>query len=205
MEKKPLTDRQKKILGFLKDKLSKEGFAPSIREICKAFKIPSTRGAQLHLEALEEKGYIERKQTARSIKIIDDFASALGANIIKLPLVGSISAGSPILAEENIEDMIPISADFAKNIDDAFLLRVKGDSMIGDGILNGDMVIVKPQPVARDGDIIVGLIGDEATVKRFFMGKGTIRLVPSNKKYRPIVVKENFKVVGKVLGVIRKY
>jgi repressor LexA len=204
MEKKPLTEKQKKVLGYLKDYMEKHGFAPAIREICGKFKFSSTRGAQRHLETLEEKGYIERKATARSIRIIQEATEAI-QNVIRLPLVGHISAGSPILAEENIEDMIPISADFARNIDDAFLLRVKGDSMIGDGILHGDMVIVKPQPTARDGDIIVGLIGDEATVKRFFMGKGQVRLVPSNKKYRPLVIKENFRVIGRVLGVIRKY
>ena len=205
MRKKPLTQRQRDILKFIHEYIQKEGFAPSIRDICKAFKISSSRGAHRHLETLELKGYIERKSTPRSIKVLEDSYSTISTKVVNLPLVGQVAAGKPILASENVEDVIPVAWDVVKNVRDGFLLRVRGDSMIGDGIHDGDMVIVKPQPDAANGEVIVALIEDEATVKRFYKEKNHIRLQPSNIQHDPIIVHRDFRVVGKVMGLLRKY
>jgi len=205
MRKKPLTQRQREILKYIHEYIEREGYAPSIRDICSAFDISSSRGAHRHLEALELKGYIERKSTPRSIKIIQDPYSTISTKVVNLPLLGEITAGRPIFASENIEDIIPIASDVAKNIQDGFLLRVEGDSMIGDGIHDGDVVIVKPQPHAESGEIVVAIIEDGATVKRFYKEENHVKLQPSNVQHEPIIMHKDFKVIGKVMGLLRKY
>ena len=194
-----LTDRQKSIFDYLSGFMEEKGFAPSIREMCREFKIRSTKAIHSHLKTLEEKGYIKRSSNARSIEILGR------KRVVNLPLVGTVAAGRPILAVENIEDTIPVAWDMAKNMRDGFILKVRGDSMIDAGINEGDMIIVKPQPDANNGDIVVAMIDDEATVKKYFRRSDHIVLQPYNSRYAPIKVTKEFRLVGKVQGLIRKY
>ncbi len=199
-----LTKRQRQILNFITKEIEKKGYPPSIREIGKRMGISSLRGVTIHLDALEKKGYIKRNSSARSIKILPpDKETIISVEVIKLPLVGRVAAGEPILAEENIEDWIPVPKTMVKNNRNAFLLKINGDSMIGDHIMDGDLVIVKPQPVADNGDIVVAVIDDEATVKRFYHRKDHICLQPANPKYQPIIAKEDFRINGKVIGILQ--
>lgn len=199
-----LTKRQRQILNFITKEIEKKGYPPSIREIGKRTGISSLRGVTIHLDALEKKGYIKRNSSARSIKILKaDKETIISVEVIKLPLVGRVAAGEPILAEENIEDWIPVPKTMVKNNKNAFLLKVNGDSMTGDYIMDGDLVVVKPQPVADNGDIVVAVIDDEATVKRFYREKDCIRLQPSNPKCKPTILKRNFLINGKVIGLLR--
>lgn len=194
-----LTDRQKSIFDYVSDFMEEKGFAPSIREICSEFNIKSTKAVHGHLKALEEKGYIRRDSNARSIEVLGR------KKVVNLPLVGQVAAGKPILAVENIEDTIPVAWDMAKNMRDGFILRVKGDSMIDAGINEGDMIIVKPQQAADNGDIVVAMIDDEATVKKYFRRRDHVVLQPYNSRYAPIKVDHDFRLVGKVMGLIRRY
>lgn len=194
-----ITPRQKMIFDYIVDYIEEKGFAPSIREICSYFKIKSTKAVYSHLKSLENKGFIKRNSNARSIEILSR------KKVINLPLLGTVTAGKPILAVENIEDTIPVAWDIAKNIREGFILKVKGDSMIDAGINEGDMIIVKPQPTADNGDIVVAMIDDEATVKKYFKYPNNIVLYPCNSKYKPIKVSKNFRILGKVIGLIRKY
>ncbi len=196
---KELTDRQKQIFDRIAEFVEERGFAPSIRELCSEFKIRSTKAIHQHLKTLEEKGYISRSSNARSIEILGR------QKTVSLPLLGQVAAGTPILAVENIEETIPIAWDFAKNARDGFILRVKGDSMIEAGINEGDLIIVKPQYEANNGDIVVAMIDDSATVKKYFKRKDHIILQPYNSNYAPIKVNKDFRLVGKVMGLIRKY
>ena len=202
---KGLTPRQKNILQYLLDYVEREGYPPSIREIGKDFNITSLRGVTVHLDALEKKGYISRSNTPRSIKVVHrDYQSSSRAAM--LPLIGSIAAGTPILAEEHVEDLIAVPSEMVRNIESAFLLRVKGDSMTGEGIMPRDLVVIKPQSTANHGDLVAALLGDEATVKRLSLGKDGIKLMPSNPAYSPIEVKqEDARIIGKVVGLIRDY
>jgi repressor LexA len=202
---KGLTKRQEAIFKFLLDYVQENGFPPSIREIGERFSIGSLRGVTVHLDALEKKGYIQRSNTPRSIKIKHP-AYQPGGNVVMLPLVGQIAAGTPILADENVEHLIPVPSEMVRNISGAFLLRVKGDSMSGEGINPRDLVVVKPQQTANHGDLVAVLIGEEATVKRIhFSGKG-VRLVASNPAYDPIEVKqEDARVIGRIVGLLRDY
>ena len=150
-----VTKRQRQILNFITKEVEKKGYPPSIREIGKRMGISSLRGVTIHLDALEKKGYIKRNSSARSIKILNSNKETITSiEVIKLPLVGRVAAGEPILAEENIEDWIPIPKTMVKNNKNTFLLKVNGDSMTGDHIMDGDLVIVKPQPVVDNGDIV---------------------------------------------------
>ncbi len=194
-----LTERQKSIFDYLVSFMEDKGFAPSIRQVCDEFKIKSTKAIHSHFKSLEEKGYIKRDSNARSIEILGR------KRVIHLPLIGQVAAGKPILAVENIEDTIPIAWDFAKNMRDGFILSVKGDSMIEAGINEGDLILVKPQQNADNGDIVVAMIEDEATVKKYFKRADHILLQPYNSKYAPIKVKRDFRLVGKVMGLIRRY
>lgn len=199
-----LTKRQRQILNFVTKEIEQKGYPPSIREIGKRMGISSLRGVTIHLDALEKKGYIKRNSSARSIKILPTSSEVItNIEVIKLPLVGRVAAGEPVLAEEYIEDWIPVPKTMVKNNKNAFLLKVNGDSMTRDHIMDGDLVIVKPQPVADNGDIVVAVIDDEATVKRFYHEKDCIRLQPSNPKYKPIILKRNFLINGKVIGVLQ--
>ena len=202
-----LSDKQVKILQYIKDELTLRGYPPSIREICKAVGLSSTSSVHAHLNTLENKGYIKKgtnKRRALELIDIDDICSDMPKKeIINLPIIGTVTAGSPILAVENIDDTLPISIDFVGN-KESYVLKVKGESMIDAGILDGDYVIVNSQHTAKNGDIVVALIGDEATVKTFYKEKDHIRLQPQNSSMDPILIKEPY-ILGIVKAVVRKY
>jgi len=205
-----LTERQSEILKFIILNKEKYGYPPSIPEIQENFSFKSPNAVQDHLGALERKGYISRRaHKARGIEVLGHATSNKNDknNAIEIPIVGEISAGRPILAQENIEGNIVIDKSIVKNSNGIFALRVKGDSMINAGILNGDYVIVSQQQDADQGDIVVALIEDEATVKRFYKEKNKIRLQPENDTMEPIIIKpneNNVKIIGKIKGVVRK-
>ncbi len=202
---KGLTKRQQSILQFVMEYVQQEGYPPSIREIGAHFEIGSLRGVTVHLDALERKGYINRSNTPRSIKVTHkDYQT--GPNVAMLPLLGSIAAGVPIQAQEHVESLIAVPAEMVRNIQQAYLLRVRGDSMSGEGIMPRDLVVVKPQATANHGDLVAVLIGDEATVKRIHFDKDATRLMPSNPAYDPIVIEtEDARVLGRIVGLIRDY
>ncbi|MBX3111971.1 MAG: transcriptional repressor LexA [Fimbriimonadaceae bacterium] len=203
---KGLTPRQEAILRFVAEYLQDNGYPPSIREIGQKFKIGSLRGVTVHLDALEKKGYIDRANTPRSIRIKHPDFQASTPNVVMLPLLGQIAAGSPILAQEYVEDMVPVPTGMVKNNSDAYLLRVRGDSMSGEGINSQDLVVVKPQQAANQGDLVAVLIGEEATVKRIHFNGGQVRLMPSNPAYEPIVIdREDARILGRVVGLMRDY
>jgi repressor LexA len=198
-----LTPRQKRIYDFLSGSIRDKGYAPSIPEIGQRFKITSTRGVFDHLQALERKGYI-RRVGKRAIEIVTSSGRSALPEAKEIPIVGRVRAGAPILAEENIDGFLPVANDLARG-EETFALKVMGDSMIADGILDGDLVIIKPQDTAVNGDIVCALIGSEATLKRFHRKGNEITLKPANKNYDPIVVsKGEFRILGKATGVIRK-
>ncbi len=199
----PLTDRQKQIYEFLSVTVREKGYAPSIPEIGQRFKIASTRGVFDHLQALERKGYIKRVGK-RAIEIVSQSGRSALPQAKEIPIVGRVRAGAPVVAEENIEGFLTVGNEIARGTE-TFALKVKGDSMIEDGILEGDHVIIRQQYTAENGDIVCALIGNEATLKRF-QRKGTqITLKPANPKYEPIIVsKGEFRILGKATGVIRK-
>lgn len=212
MGKQQLTDRQEEILNFIQQFQQESGYPPTLREIGKRFDISSTFGVKRHLDALSKKGYLNILSNAsRGISITKDESfnsvhidiSEKGDN--KIPIVGRVAAGSPIFAEENIEGSVLIDSTFIKKSGNCFALKVKGDSMIDAGIFEGDLVIISPQSIASNGDIIVARINDEVTVKVYEFKNQVIKLIPQNKNYDPIVIqnKEEFSIVGKVTGVLR--
>lgn len=202
---KGLTKRQEMILQFVLDYVQKEGYPPSIREIGAHFEIGSLRGVTVHLDALEKKGYIQRSNTPRSIKVTHPQYQS-SSRVAMLPLIGSIAAGVPIQAQEHVEDLIPVPSDMVSRIEGAFLLRVKGDSMSGEGIMPRDLVMVKPQRTANHGDLVAVLMGEEATVKRINFAKDGVKLMPSNPNYAPIPVEqEDATIIGKIIGLLRDY
>ncbi|GBD86745.1 lexA repressor [bacterium BMS3Abin03] len=210
--KKQLTDRQEEILLFIGQFLRENGFPPTLREIGKRFQISSTFGVKRHLDALEKKGYIRVESNAsRGIAVIqDDFKTDAPESVkneffSKIPIVGRVAAGSPILAMENIEGSIIIDPSFIKKAEDAFALKVRGDSMINAGIFEGDLVIVSPNDKGKSGDIIVAMLDDEVTVKTLEIKDKEIILFPENNSYLPITVtdKNSFSIIGKVKGVVR--
>ncbi|SEF46880.1 repressor LexA [Caloramator fervidus] len=195
-------DKQQEILEFIKKEIISKGYPPSVREICKAVGLKSTSTVHNYLEKLEKNGLIKRNPNKpRAIEIINN---AYKKDLISIPIVGKVAAGQPIFAVENIEDVLPIPIDFIKLNNDAFILKVKGDSMIEKGIYDGDFLIVEKQPTAQNGDIVVALVDDNATVKTFYKENEHIRLQPENSNMKPIIVKE-CKILGKVRGLIRKY
>lgn len=200
-----LSSKQLEILEFIKKELNAKGYPPSVREIGEAVKLKSTSTVHGHLERLEKKGFIRRDPTKpRAIEILDGSSFLYSKKeMVELPVIGKVTAGQPILAQENIEDVFPVPVDFIGNDNTSFMLVVKGDSMINAGILSGDYVIVRQQSYANNGDIVVALIDDEATVKRFFKEKNFFRLQPENQFYEPIIVNE-LSILGKVTGVLRK-
>jgi repressor LexA len=213
--KDQLTNRQEEILNFIRQFLSETGYPPTLREIGKKFDISSTFGVKRHLDALVKKGYLNVESNAsRGISFQKDDENEAKMNLFqlekdhgfrKVPVVGRVAAGSPILAEENIEGNIVIDSTFTKMSDDCFALRVKGDSMVNSGIFEGDLVIVSSKRAVINGDIVVALINDEATVKTYENKNGKIRLIPQNDMYQPIEIlnNEDFKLAGKVVGVVR--
>ncbi|MCU0315616.1 MAG: transcriptional repressor LexA [Fimbriimonadaceae bacterium] len=203
---KGLTTRQEAILAFVSEYTAEKGYPPSIREIGTRFSIGSLRGVTVHLDALEKKGYIDRANTPRSITIKHPHFQPPSAHVVNLPLLGNIAAGIPILAQEHVEDMIPVPAQMVRNIRDAYLLRVRGDSMSGEGINPRDLVVVKPQQTASHGDLVAVLIGDEATVKRIHYSGSAVTLMPSNPAYDPIPIQqEDAKILGRIIGLLRDY
>ena len=199
-----LSPRQQKMLDALREYRTRVGYMPSIRELGEALGIRSLRGVTNHLDALERKGYIKRESTSRSIRLLE--ASGYDERQISVPVLGSIAAGLPLLADQNIESYVPVSAELAKNAKELFALNVKGDSMIGDAILDGDTIIVRNQQSADNGDIVAALIGDEATVKRLDLTSTPVRLLPSNPNYQPIQMDtEDARILGKVIGLVRSY
>ncbi len=202
MPREQLTDKQQQILEFIKHRILEKGYPPAVREICQAVHLRSTSSVHSHLETLERKGYIRRDPTKpRAIEIIDDDFNLARREIVHIPIVGTITAGEPILAVENIEDYFPMQPDFISSRD-TFMLHVRGESMINAGIMDGDLVIVQQQPTADNGDIVVAMIDDSATVKRFYKEDGHYRLQPENDAMDPIVVPE-VSVIGKVIGLYR--
>jgi repressor LexA len=202
---KGLTERQQQILEVIADYIRENQFPPSIREIQEAVGIGSLRGVTVHLDALAKKGYIERGKTSRSIRILHPaYQAAMNAEM--LPLLGYIAAGEPLLAENNIDEMVPVPSEMVRNVKGAFLLKVRGDSMSGEGINPRDLVIVKPQQTARHGELAAVMIEGEATVKRVHFENGTVKLMPSNPAYEPIEIRtEDARVIGKIVGLIRDY
>lgn len=202
---KGLTSKQQQILEYIQSYVQKEGYPPSIREIGRDFEIGSLRGVTVHLDALTRKGYISRSNTPRSIKVVHpEFQPP--SHVAMLPLFGTIAAGAPIHADDHIEDTLPVPSEMVRNVPDAFLLRVQGDSMIGDGIFERDLVIVKPQETARQNELIAALIGDEATIKRFDNAKNGPQLLASNPAYQPIPFgRDDARIIGKIIGLLRDY
>ena len=200
-----ITPKQQEILDYIKNEILNRGFPPAVREICEAVNLKSTSSVHSHLEALEKNGYIRRDATKpRAIEIIDDNFNLVRREVVNVPIIGTVAAGQPLLAVENIEGYFPIPAEFMPN-SQSFLLKVKGESMINAGIFDGDQVLVKQQSTAEDGDIVVALIDDGATVKTFHKEKGYYRLLPENDTMEPILVHEGLQILGKVFGVFRLY
>jgi repressor LexA len=204
-KRKELTSTQEKVLNFLGDFLQEKGFPPTLREIAFHFGLKGPKAPQKTLNILEKKGYLRRVPGgSRAIEILGGISPV--GHTVSIPIVGSVRAGEPVLAIENIEGYINLDRSLVSS-EDVFLLRVQGDSMIEAHIQDGDFALVKPQPNAEDGEIVVALIDDEATIKRIFKRRDLIRLEPANPKREPIVVKKEEKkvsIVGKVVGIFRK-
>lgn len=199
----PLTARQKAIYDFLLKSIRENGYAPSIPEIGARFKIASTNGVSDHLKALERKGYI-RRAGKRAIEVLSALGKPVLTAVRDIPILGRVPAGKPFLSEENVEGLLTITDDIASG--KLFALRVKGDSMIDAGILDGDRVIVKQQGTAENGEIVCALVEGEATLKRFYKKDGVITLKAENEKYAPIVVSEGeFRIAGRIVGLMRKF
>lgn len=196
--------KQQEILDYIKEEILKKGYPPTVREICETVHLKSTSSVHSHLETLEKNGYIRRDPTKpRAIEICDDSFQAVRTEMVSIPIVGNVAAGQPILAEENIMDYFPVPADIVPK-GESFILNVRGDSMVNAGILNGDRVFVNSCSTAKNGEIIVALIEDSATVKTFYKEDGHIRLQPENDTMDPIIV-DDCKILGKVYGIFRIY
>ena len=197
-----ISKKQLEILEYIKSQILERGFPPAVREICEAVNLKSTSSVHSHLETLEKNGYIRRDPTKpRAIEILDDNFNLTRREMVNVPIVGQVAAGEPILAQQNIENYFPIPVDFMPN-SQTFLLKVKGESMINAGILDGDMVLVEETPAASNGDMVVALVDDGATDKTFYKEEGIFRLQPENDFMDPIIVKE-VTILGKVIGVFR--
>lgn len=202
MSREKLTPQQEKIFILIKDTILEKGYPPTVREICAAVGLKSPATVHTHLSALEDKGYIKRDPSKpRAIEILDDDFGLSRREFSNIPVVGCVAAGAPLLAEENITDYFPIPVSYLPN-DPVFMLTVKGDSMINAGILDGDNVIVRQTKTAKNGDMVVALIEDSATVKTFYKENGYFRLQPENDDYEPIIA-ENVEILGEVIGVFR--
>ena len=197
-----ISKKQQEILEYIKNQILQRGFPPAVREICEAVNLKSTSSVHSHLETLEKNGYIRRDPTKpRAIEILDDTFNLTLREMVNVPIIGQVAAGQPILAEENIEDYFPFPAERMPN-KQTFLLKVKGESMINAGILDGDYVLVEQDATASNGDMVVALVEDSATVKTFYKEEGVFRLQPENDFMDPIIVKE-VSILGKVIGVMR--
>ena len=202
MSQGKITDKQREILEYIKEMILKKGYPPAVREICEAVHLMSTSSVHSHLESLEKNGYIRRDPTKpRTIEILDDDFALTRRELVNVPVIGTVAAGVPILAEQNIEDYLPIPAEILPN-KEVFMLKVKGNSMIEAGIYNGDKVIVAKQPNAENGDKVVALVDDSATVKTFYKENGHFRLQPENSSMDPIIL-DQVEILGKVIGLFR--
>ena len=197
-----ISPKQQEILDYIKSQILERGFPPAVRDICDAVHLKSTSSVHSHLETLEKNGYIRRDPTKpRAIEILDDSFNFTRREMVNVPMIGSVAAGEPILAEQNIENYFPIPMEFMPN-NQTFMLKVKGESMINAGIFDGDLVLVEQCQTARNGEMVVALIEDGATVKTFYKEKAAIRLQPENDSMDPIIVTD-VKILGKVIGVFR--
>ena len=197
-----ISDKQKEILEYMKQEILNKGYPPTVRDICEAVKLKSTSSVHSHLETLEKNGYIRRDPTKpRAIEIIDDNFNLTRREMTNVPMLGRVAAGEPILAVENVESYFPIPTEYMPN-NDSFMLKVKGESMINAGIFDGDNVLVEKCSTARNGDMVVALVDDSATVKTFYKEADHIRLQPENDSMDPIIVKD-CEILGKVFGVFR--
>lgn len=200
-----ISKKQSEILEYMKNEIINRGFPPSVREICEAVNLKSTSSVHSHLETLEKNGYIRRDPTKpRAIEIVDDNFNLVRREMVNVPIIGKVAAGEPLLAVENIEGYFPIPSEFMPN-NKTFMLVVQGDSMINAGIFNGDYVVVEQQQTAENGQKVVALVEDSATVKTFYKEKDHIRLQPENDSMSPIIVQpdQTFQILGKVIGVFR--
>lgn len=198
-----ITKKQREILEYIKSEILNRGFPPAVREICEAVNLKSTSSVHSHLETLEKNGYIRRDPTKpRAIEIIDDNFNLTRREVVNVPIVGRVAAGEPILAVENVENYFPIPAEFMPNAQ-TFMLNVRGDSMINAGIFDGDQILVQQQSTARNGEMVVALVEDSATVKTFYKEDGYYRLQPENDDMDPIIVHGELQILGKVIGVFR--
>lgn len=197
-----ITDKQREILEYIKKEILNRGYPPTVRDICEAVNLKSTSSVHSHLETLEKNGYIRRDPTKpRAIEIVDDNFNLTRREFANVPLIGQVAAGQPLLAVENIESYFPIPTEFMPNAE-SFMLKVKGESMINAGIFDGDNILVEKCDNVHNGDIVVALIDNSATVKTFYKEDGHIRLQPENDTMDPIIVPD-CKIVGKVFGVFR--
>lgn len=198
-----ISEKQREILEYIKEEIMKRGYPPAVREICDAVNLKSTSSVHSHLETLEKNGYIRRDPTKpRAIEICDDNFYKVRQEVTSLPVIGTVAAGTPILAEQNIDSYFPVPAEFIPNGEPSFVLKVKGDSMINAGIFSGDQIFVQCCNSAKNGDMVVALIDDSATVKTFYHEGDHIRLQPENDDMEPIIVKD-CTILGKVFGVFR--
>ena len=198
-----ISAKQQEILDYIKAEILNKGFPPAVREICEAVHLKSTSSVHSHLETLEKNGYIRRDPTKpRAIEIIDDNFNLVRREVVNVTLLGKVAAGEPLLAVENVESYFPIPAEYMPN-SQIFMLEVKGDSMINAGILSGDQVIVEQKNTAHNGDMVVALVDDGATVKTYYKEDGYYRLQPENDYMDPIIVRDNLQILGKVIGVLR--
>ena len=199
-----ISKKQSEILEYIKEQILEKGYPPAVREICEAVHLKSTSSVHAHLEALEKNGYIRRDPTKpRAIEICDDSFQLVRNEMTSIPIIGTVAAGQPILAAENIEGYFPVPVDMVPNAE-TFILKVKGDSMINAGIFSGDQIFVERTNVARNGDMVVALVDDSATVKTFYKEQGHVRLQPENDTMDPIIV-DDCDILGKVFGVFRLY
>lgn len=202
MSQGKISKKQAEILEYIKSEILRVGYPPAVREICEAVNLKSTSSVHAHLETLEKHGYIRRDPTKpRAIEIIDDSFNLTRREMTNVPILGQVAAGEPIFAEQNITDYFPIPVDMLPNAQ-TFMLKVRGESMINIGIFDGDYVVVAQTPTASNGDVVVALVEDSATVKTFFKEKGYYRLQPENDTMDPIIVPE-VEILGKVVGVFR--
>ncbi|MCI9149970.1 MAG: transcriptional repressor LexA [Lachnospiraceae bacterium] len=197
-----ISEKQREILEYIKSEILNKGYPPAVRDICEAVHLKSTSSVHSHLETLEKNGYIRRDPTKpRAIEIIDDSFNLVRREVVNVPLLGRVAAGEPLLAVENVESYFPIPAEYMPN-QECFMLTVKGESMVNAGILDGDEILVQRQSDAQNGDMVVALLDDSATVKTFYKEDGYYRLQPENDTMDPILV-DHVEILGKVFGIMR--
>lgn len=199
-----ISTKQQEILDFIKSEIINKGYPPAVREICEAVHLKSTSSVHSHLETLEKNGFIRRDPTKpRAIEIMDDDFNLARREVVNVPMIGEIAAGEPIFADQNIEGYFPLLPENMPT-GEAFMLRVRGESMINVGIYDGDQILVRKQNTARNGDIVVALVDDSATIKTFYQEDGHYRLQPENDSMDPIIV-DHVEVLGKLAGLYRTY